>query len=133
MIYNFHFGAKKPSRKNLIIVGIILSTTISILASYLRVNEENLWDLVDEVQRVLPNTIIRDIILLDPAKIERRVERDTDKAISDFKRLTGDNSDVIILPPRQTESEIDTSVCFSEDCQSLGGEFGLSSPWFEGS
>jgi len=107
-----------------------LSTIVSILSNCTGVKEETLWDLVDEVQRVLPYTPIRDVILRDPQKIERRVKRDVDKAIRDYERLTGDDGTVIMLPPRYSELPVDERVCYTRECKSLGGEMRLTAPWY---
>ena len=130
MKFNFHFGKKKITIRNLVIVGITLSTIVSILSNCTGVKEETLWDLVDEVQRVLPYTPIRDVILRDPQKIERRVKRDVDKAIRDYERLTGDDGTVIMLPPRYSELPVDERVCYTRECKSLGGEMRLTAPWY---
>ena len=131
MKFNFSFGKKKPKTTTLIIVGIIVSTIISTLSLYFRVSEEKIWDLVDEVQRKLPSTTIRDIILSDPTKVERRVVRDVDKAIADYERLTRDDPSAIIVTPRHTEEPIDTSKCFTKECQSLGGAMRITAPWYD--
>ena len=130
MKFNFHFGKKNPTVTKLIVVGITLSTIITTLSHCTGVKEENIWDLVDEVQRQLPNNIVRNIILRDPKKIERRVIRDIDKAIVDYERLTGDVGIVRMLPPRYSELLVDKKVCYTRECKSLGGEIRLTSPWY---
>ncbi len=130
MKFNFHFGKKKSTATKLIIVGITLTTIITTLSQCTGVKEEKIWDLVDEVQRQLPSNIVRDIILLDPQKIERRVIRDIDKAIADYERLTGDDGTVRMLPPRYSELPVDDRVCYTRECKSLGGEMRLTAPWY---
>jgi hypothetical protein len=130
MKFNFHFGKKKISIRNLVIVGITLSTIVSILSNCTGVKEDHIWDLVDEVQRKLPSNIVGDIILRDPQKIERRVIRDVDKAIRDYERLTGDDGTVRILPPQYSELPVDEGVCYTRECKSLGGEIRLTAPWY---
>ena len=130
MKFNFHFGKKKPTIKKIIIVGITLSTIITTLSYCTGIKEELIWDLVDEVQRKVPNNILRDIILQDPKKIERRVIRDVDKAIRDYERLTGDDGTVRMLPPRYSELPVDERVCYTRECKSLGGEMRLTAPWY---
>ena len=130
MKFNFHFGKKKSTATKLIIVGITLTTIITTLSRCVGVKEDHIWDLVDEVQRQLPSNIVRDIILLDPQKIERRVIRDIDKAIADYERLTGDDGTVRMLPPRYSELTVDERVCYTRECKSLGGEMRLTAPWY---
>jgi hypothetical protein len=131
-MFNFNFGKKKPDKKQIILVSIVLSTVVATLSQCSRVPQEHLWDLLDEVQRRLfPQTIINDVLLQDPGVVERRVKRDVDKAIRDYERLTGDTGEVKIPLPRLIESPLDTSKCYTEECKSLGGEMRLCSPWVD--
>ncbi|NBU48097.1 MAG: hypothetical protein EBS34_11800, partial [Flavobacteriales bacterium] len=74
-------------------------------------------------------TIINEFILKDPEKLNRRVQRDVDNAIADYERLTGDDGKVRIPKPRYSEKPLDSSVCYTKECQSLGGEIRLCAPW----
>jgi hypothetical protein len=94
--------------------------------------QERLWDLLDEAQRRLfPHTIINDVLLKDPGVVKRRVERDVDKAIRDYERLTGYSNEPRIPLPRLIEVAPDNSICYSEECKKLGGEMRLCAPWRE--
>ena len=131
-MFNFNFGKKKPDKKQIILVSIVLSAVVATLSQCSGAPQERLWDLLDEVQRRLfPQTIINDVLLQDPGVVERRVKRDVDKAIRDYERLTGDTGEVKIPLPRLIESPLDTSKCYTEECKSLGGEMRLCSPWVD--
>ena len=131
-MFNFNFGKKKPDKKQIILVSIVLSTVVATLSQCSGAPQERLWDLLDEVQRRLfPQTIINDVLLQDPGVVERRVKRDVDKAIRDYERLTGDTGEVKIPLPRLIESPLDTSKCYTEECKLLGGEMRLCSPWVD--
>ena len=131
-MFNFNFGKKKPDKKQIILVSIVLSTVVATLSQCSGAPQERLWDLLDEVQRRLfPQTIINDVLLQDPGVVDRRVKRDVDKAIRDYERLTGDTGEVKIPLPRLIESPLDTSKCYTEECKSLGGEMRLCSPWVD--
>ena len=131
-MFNFNFGKKKPDKKQIILVTIVLSAVVATLSQCSGAPQERLWDLLDEVQRRLfPQTIINDVLLQDPGVVERRVKRDVDKAIRDYERLTGDTGEVKIPLPRLIESPLDTSKCYTEECKSLGGEMRLCSPWVD--
>ena len=81
-MFNFNFGNKKPDKKQLIILSIVLSSIIAALSQCTGVSESGLWDLLDEVQRkYFPNSILNELILQDPHAVERRVKRDVDRAI----------------------------------------------------
>jgi hypothetical protein len=129
-MFNFNFGKKKPDKKQIIIVSIVLSVVVAILSQCSGAPQERLWDLLDEVQRRLfPQTIINDVLLQDPGVVERRVKRDVDKAIRDYEMLTGDTGEVRIPLPSLIEAPLDTLKYYTEECKKLGGEMRLCSPW----
>jgi len=118
MNFNFNFGKKKPDKKQLLILGVVVSTIIATLSQCTGVSENGLWDLLDEVQRkYFPQTILNDLLLQDPDKVKRRVERDVDKALLDYQRLTGDTGEVKLPPPLYSE---------------IDGVMRLCSPWMDG-
>jgi hypothetical protein len=132
MNFNFNFGKKKPDKKQIIIVSIILSTIMATLSQCTGVSENNFWDLFDEIQRkFFPQTILNDPILLDPVKLERRIKRDVDGAIDsvtpEYDRIIKEADKK--YQPRHIESEIDPSVCYTNECQSLGGEMRICAIW----
>ena len=130
-MFRFNFG-KSNNKKNLIIVSIVLSSIVATLSQCSRISENNLWDLLDEIQRkYFPQTIINEVIRQDPDKIGRRINRDVGKAIHDYQRLTGDDGTVKISSPRYIEKSINESLCYSEECKSLGGEMRLCAPWVD--
>ena len=127
-MFNFNFGKKKPDKKQIILISVILSGIVATLSQCTGAPQERLWDLLDEVQRSLfPQTIINDILLQDPGVVDRRTKRDVDKAIRDYERLTGDDGTVRIPLPRLIEKAPDNS----EAQKLLGGEMRLCSPWID--
>ena len=127
-MFNFNFGKKKPDKKQIILISIVLSGIVATLSQCTGVSSERLWDLLDELQRnVFPQTIINDILLQDPGVVDRRTKRDVDKAIRDYERLTGDSDDVRIPLPRLIEKAPDNS----EAQKLLGGEMRLCAPWID--
>ena len=131
-MFNFNFGNKRPDKKQIILISVILSGIVATLSQCTGASQERLWDLLDEVQRSLfPQTIINDVIRQDPNLIKRRVERDVDKAIRDYERLT-EYSDTPRIPlSRLKEKDLDTSKCYTEECKKLGGEMRLCSSWLD--
>jgi hypothetical protein len=92
------------------------------------VPSERLWDLLDEVQRSLfPQTIINDVLLQDPGVVERRVERDVDRAIREYEELTKDTEPPRVPLPRLIEKAPDNSKAQ----RLLGGEMRLCAPWVD--
>ena len=89
-MFNFQFGKKKPDKKQIIIVSIVLSSIIAALSQCTGVSENGLWDLLDEIQRkYFPQTILNEIFIQDSNKVERRVERDVDRAVDDYWQQSG--------------------------------------------
>ena len=131
-MFNFNIGKKRPDKKQIILISAILSGIVATLSQCSGVPSERLWDLLDEVQRSLfPQTIINDVLLQDPGVVERRIERDVDKAIREYERLTRDSEPPRVPLPRLIEKDLDTSKCYTEECKSLGGEMRLCAPWKE--
>jgi len=127
-MFNFNFGKKKPDKKKILIISVILSGIVATLSQCTGVSQNALWDLLDEAQRTLfPQTIINDILLQDPGVVERRVERDVDKAIRDYDRLTGGTESSRIPLSRLIEKAPDNS----EAQKLLGGEMRICAPWVE--
>ena len=131
-MFNFNFGKKKPDKKQIILISIILSGIVATLSQCTGAPQERLWDLLDEAQRVLfPGTIINEVLLQDPAVVDRRVERDVDRAITEYERLTKDSEPPRVPLPRLIEKALDTSKCYTEECKKLGGEMRICSPWID--
>jgi len=129
-MFNFNFGKKRPDKKQIILISVILSGIVATLSQCTGAPQERLWDLLDEAQRVLfPGTIINEVLLQNPAVVGRRVERDVDKAIRDYERLTEGSNNSRIPLSRLIETPIDTSKCYTEECKKLGGEMRICSPW----
>ena len=127
-MFNFNFGKKKPDKKQIILIGLILSGIVATLSQCTGASQERLWDLLDEVQRTLfPQTIINDVLLQDPGIVERRVGRDVDKAIREYERLTKDSEPPRVPLPRLIEIAPDNS----EAQRLLGGEMRLCAPWVD--
>ena len=92
MNFNFQFGKKKPDKKQIIIVSIVMTIIISTLSQCTNIKENSLWDVFDEIQRqFFPQTIFNELILKDSEKINRRIKRDVDWAIGDYERWEKNN------------------------------------------
>jgi len=131
---NFNFGKKKPDKKQLIILGVVISSIIAALSQCSGVSEHGLWDLLDEIQRkYFPQTILNELILKDPDKIERRVKRDVDKAIRDvtpeYDRIISDYTRK--YQPKYVEEKNDESVCYTDECKALAPPMRICSYWID--
>ncbi|MFZ9317152.1 MAG: hypothetical protein ACO236_07750 [Candidatus Nanopelagicaceae bacterium] len=112
------------------VIGIVLTTLVSTISRCTGVDEGSIQDIIDEIQRkYFPQTELNEYIIKDDKLLQRRISRDVDKAIRDYERLTGDDGTVKLPPPRYSEKPVDTDVCYTDECRSLGGEMRLCSPW----
>jgi hypothetical protein len=126
----FNFGNKKPDIKQYAIIGIILSSIIAALSQCTGVSQDGLWDLLDEIQRkYFPQTILNEFILKDPEKLNRRVQRDVDRAIDEaipeYNRLIEESNKK--YKPKYVEKPPDGS----EAQKLLGGEMRICAPWVD--
>ena len=127
-MFNFNFGKKRPDKKQIILISVILSGIVATLSQCTGAPQERLWDLLDEVQRSLfPGTVINDVLLQDPDIVKRRVERDVDKAIRDYEDLTRGTEPPRVPLPRLIEKAPDGSKAQTL----LGGEMRLCAPWVD--
>ena len=127
---NFNFGKKKPNKKQLIILGIVLSSIIATLSQCTKISENGLWDLLDEIQRkYFPQTILNEILIQDPNKVERRVKRDVDRALAEvtpeYDRIIEESNKR--YKPRYVEKAPDGS----EAQRLLGGEMRICAVWVD--
>jgi len=133
-MFNFNFGKKKPDIKQYAIIGIVLSSIIATLSQCTGISTNHLWDLLDEIQRkYFPQSIINEFIIKDPEKLNRRVERDVDRAIRDvipeYDRIISDYDKK--YKPIYIDEVNDETLCYTEECKSLGGEMRLCAPWID--
>ena len=126
----FKFGKQKPDIKQYAIIGIVLSSIIAALSQCTGVSENGLWDLLDEVQRkYFPQTILNEIFIQDPNKVERRVKRDVYRAIDEvtpeYDRIIEESNKR--YKPRYSEKAPDGS----EAQRLLGGEMRICAVWVD--
>ncbi len=124
-MFNFNFGKTKPSIFKYAIVGVIFTSTITVISQCTRIPEEKLYDIVDEIQRKIPGKPLNDYIITDPILLDRRIKRDVDSAILEYERLTGDDGRVRMSPSYFSEKAPDGSKAQ----KLLGGELRICGSW----
>lgn len=118
----------KKNIQGLIIVSVVV-VLISSLSGWLKLNEKDLWKIYNllvnhfNLKQDLPDLRENEI------KLEAEIEVEVDQAIRHYEQLTGDDGTVRLPPPRYSEKPVDTSVCYTDECRSLGGEMRLCAPW----
>ena len=129
-MFNFNFGHKKTDKKQLLIIGVVLSSLIAALSQCTGVSENGLWDLLDEIQRkYFPQGILNELILQDPNQVKRRVERDVTRAIDDvtpeYDRIISDYA------KRYKPKYVEKAPDGSEAQKLLGGEMRICAVWVD--
>ena len=130
----FKFNIGKVSNKTIIITGIVLSTLIAALSQCTGIDENNLWDILDEVQRkYFPQTTINKVIIQDPDKLNRRIQRDVNKAIDnvmpEYDRIISDYGRK--YKQRYVEEKNNETVCYTDECKSLAPPMRICAPWVD--
>ena len=133
-MFNFNFGKKKPDIKQYAIITIVLSTIIGTLSQCTGISQNNLWDILDEVQRkYFPQTILNEFIIKDDEKLNRRIIRDVDRAINnvtpEYDRIISDYDRK--YKPRYIEEKNDETVCYTTECKSLAPPMRICASWVE--
>jgi hypothetical protein len=131
---NFNFGKKKPDKKQLLILSVVLSSIIATLSQCTGASENGLWDLLDEIQRkYFPQTILNEIFIQDSDKVERRIKRDVDRAIRDvtpeYDRIISDYARK--YKQKYVEEKNDESVCYTDECKALAPPMRICSIWVD--
>ena len=130
----FKFGKKKPDIKQYAIITVVLSAIIGTLSQCTGVSQNSIWDLLDEVQRkYFPQTILNEFIIKDPEKLDRRVKRDVDRAIEkvspEYDRIIREADQK--YQPRYIEEKNDESLCYTDECKTLGPPMRICAPWLD--
>ena len=127
-MFNFNFGTKKSKFSTILILTIIVAS----LSSCLKIEDKHIWDIIYEtLVKYDPDSPLLPQLRKDDGIVGRKAKRTVDKAILEYERLTGDDGRVKIPSPRYSEKPVDTSVCYTDECQALGGEIRLCAPWVD--
>jgi hypothetical protein len=120
-----------PKHVRGVVIISIIAIIIAGLSSQFKIDEKQLWKIYTTLierlglQPQLPD--IKD----NEKKLDAEIELEVDRAIRQYERLTGDDGYVRIASPRRSEKPVDTSVCYTPECQALGGEMRICAPWVD--
>jgi hypothetical protein len=130
---NFNFGKKSKSIFQYAIIGIVFTSIVTGVSRCTKIPEEQLYDIVDEVQRKLPGKPLNDYIITDPVLLDRRVKRDVDKAIrvatSEYDQIISDYDKK--YKQKYVEEKNDETLCYTDECKALGPPMRICSPWVD--
>jgi hypothetical protein len=118
--------------KSFIFSSIIVLIIVS-LSGWLKINEKELWKIYTSIlqqfglNHKLPRTE-------SEKELESRIELEVDRAIEnvrpEYDRIIADYDRK--YQPKYIEKPVDESVCYTEECKSLGGEMRICAPWVSG-
>ena len=128
--FNFSFGSKKLSMKDMLIVSGVLAFLVTTIAEFTNLPKQKIWCAIDQITRPLNIDTLEQVKLKIDEVIACRAEKAVGDAIDKYKKETGWKP-VEILPPRYSEKPVDTTVCYTDECKSLGGEMRLCAPWLD--
>ena len=120
--------------KKAVIAGLILFT-VGIISSCLKINNDIFWRLYSQIQSQLGNNYQNNEINRKFKNNEKLlgffITAEVDKALTNYNQQAGNEEKVILPKPIYSEKPVDTSVCYTQDCKTLGGEMWLCAPWVE--
>ena len=133
-MFNFQLGKKKVNIKDALIVSGVLGFVVTGIANFTSIPKKDVWCFVDQITLPLNNDTIESVKLHIPEIVLCRAIKTVDGAI---KKVTPEYNRIIEetdkkYKPRYSEKPVDKTVCSTPECQSLGGEMRICSPWVPG-
>jgi hypothetical protein len=123
------------------LIAVLVASILAFISTKCEIPKEDILKLYNEIRKILPigkNEFLKEFdnqlnerINNDPKLLEYKVRREVDGAIRDYERTTGDNGTVKLPSPIYSEKPVDNSVCYTDDCRSLGGEMRICAPWVQ--
>jgi hypothetical protein len=140
-ISEFSFKIKLTPKRSLI--AVLVASVLAFISTKCEIPKEDILKLYNEIKKVLPipisgNEFLNELdnqlnqrIINDPKLLEYKVRREVDESIRNYERETGDDGTVRLPSPIYSEKPVDNSVCYTEECKSLGGEMRICAPWMQ--
>ena len=133
MKFDFQFGKKKSSIFRYAVIGVIFTSVVTGISQCTHIPEEQIYDIVDQIQRKIPGKPLNDWIINDPILLDRRIKGDVNRAIDavnpEYNRIISEYDKK--YEQRYIEYSIDKSVCYTDECKKLGGEMRICAPWVD--
>ena len=100
--FNFSFGNKKPSMKDMLIISGVLAFVVTTIVEFTNLPKQKIWCAIDQITRPLNIDTLEQVKLKIDEIIACRAEEAVGGAIEKYKKETGWKP-VEILPPRYSE------------------------------
>ena len=85
-IIQFKFGKEQRDIKHYAKLGLILRTSIALIAWVPGLNEEKVFNFIDELQLALDIEFLNDYIVKDIELLKYRIKRVLDKALEEYRK-----------------------------------------------
>jgi hypothetical protein len=135
----FSFKIRLTPKRSLI--AVLVASILAFISTKCEIPKEDILKLYNEIRKILPiskneflnefDNQLNERIINDPRLLEYKVRREVDEAIRDYERTTGDDGTVKLPSPIYSEKPVDESVCYTDECKSLGGEIRICAPWIQ--
>ena len=133
MKFDFQFGKKKSSIFKYAVIGVIFTSVVTGISQCTHIPEEQIYDIVDQIQRKIPGKPLNDWIITDPILLDHRIKGDVNREIDavnpEYNRIISEYDKK--YEQRYIEYSIDKSVCYTDECKKLGGEMRICAPWVD--
>ena len=133
MKIDFQFGKKKSNIFRYAIIGVIFTSVVTGISQCTYIPKEQIYDIVDQIQRKILGKPLNDWIITDPILLDRRIKGDVNRAINavnpEYNRIISEYDKK--YEQRYIEYSIDKSVCYTDECKKLGGEMRICAPWVD--
>lgn len=154
MKFDFSFGERKKTIVRWAVIAVALTTIVAGISRCTGISENNIWNLIDIVQREVNGKNVpgvedlNDYIINTPELLKQRVQRDVDYAIRDYERREREhyaprmkNQEILkeIRKPKYTGTQrrvVEDAVYYeckpdgSRAQELLGGAQGIHSAWY---
>jgi hypothetical protein len=122
------FGINRSS----VIAGLLI-VAVGMLATYLKVTDENLWKVYMLVQQKFGvnyrNRELDEKFRNNEKLLDFIVTTEVDNALEKYNQLPENKNQTKLPKPIYSEKSVDVAVCYTEECKTLGGEMRLCAPW----
>ena len=120
------FGINKSS----VIAGLLI-VAVGMLATYLKVDDENIWKLYMLVQQRFGvnyhNQELDEKFRNNEKLLDFLVTTEVDSALDKYNQQL--ENQIQVPKPIYIEKPVDNKLCYTDACKALGGEMRLCAPW----
>ena len=134
-MFNFNFGVKKPSMKDMLIISGILAFVVSTITEFTKIPEKKVWCFVDQITKPLHIDKLEQVKLKIPEVIDCRAKDAVGQSLTPDKIKPYDDiirkADKKYRPVYQ-DLPNDDKLCYTDACKALEPPMRICNPVVEG-